>query len=399
MPDGALWILSHTDNPRFPYRIEILSGSERVIALWVQDKWPGSGKQIFCLREGQMEEPESPFREIERVPVVRLDRFGKQLSVILDRPNRKRCNFLFLEKRYKNRPGSYEQIFFRTQSGMQQHRSNSRVQLHSHGAYRILIDSGERYPWRFRGAPSERRRLAAGDYALEVATEIAAVVERKTFDNILSDFGSIRVLHARLDDLSRFSHAAMVIEAQYRDFLDPRKLNGRWPASHAARVLAELHVLHPQLQIIYAGSRTSAQQWCEAWFAGRARELWHRAQDERSEQNPDEPSGNRSTLEVGEPPTLYAPVSSAADSSHQLRHTILTDETLSDPFTIEDLRQRFPHLPDGRIRSMLQTLKIAGQIERHGSGRAARWHRRTPRPGKDSNDRPEASPATGSAPD
>jgi hypothetical protein len=76
------------------------------------------------------------------------------------------------------------------------------------GAYRVVVDSAERYPWKFGGVPTERRRLPAGDYAVEVHGELA----------------------------------------------------GRRPASHAARVLSELHVLHPTVQIIYAGSRKAVEQ-------------------------------------------------------------------------------------------------------------------------------------------
>ncbi len=391
MQTQAVWILSSTGNPRFPYRVEIRRGEERILALWLQNKWPGSGKQIFCLREGGSEDEAAPdttdFDEIERVQITHLERYGKQLSVVLDRPTRKRCNFLFLEKRYKNKPGTYEQIFFRTQTGMQQHRSGSRVQLHAHGAYRILIDSGERYPWRFTGPPTERRRLPVGDYALELDGALAAILERKTFENILSDFAALRVLHAKLDDLGRWEHAAMVIEAEYRDFLSPRKLKGRWPASHAARVLAELHVLHPSVQIVYAGSRKSAEQWADAWFAARAKDIWHRNQDDRTfhgrpserEQRSRQPAADIrpvATQLLGEPPPVYGSrrVRNTRDTAHALRSLILVGD-LPDPFTIQDLRLQFPDLPDQRIRSTLQALKQQGRLERVGSGRRSAWRR------------------------
>ncbi|MFP4484602.1 MAG: ERCC4 domain-containing protein [Spirochaetaceae bacterium] len=369
---NALWIVSETGNPRFPYRIEIRRDDEQVIALWVQDKWPGGGKQIFCLREGQDdgsgEYDPAELRELERVRVVKLERFGKQLSVILDRPARKRCNFLFLEKRYRNKPGTYEQIFFRTQTGMQQHRSVSRVSLHRHGAYLVVIDSGERYPWKFGGAPTTRRKLPAGDYALDVDGEVIAVAERKTFENLLTDFATLRVLHGKLEDLSRWRHAAMVIEAQYRDFLDTRKLAGRRPASHVARVLAELHVRHPTVQIIYAGSRKAAAQWCAAWFQGRAKEAWHRKEDER---------GSVAAEGRGEPPLAYGDraVTSTADGTAELRRSILEGGALASPFAIQELRELHPYVSDARIRSVLQALRREGRIEREGSGRAARWRR------------------------
>jgi hypothetical protein len=180
---------------------------------------------------------------------------------------------------------------------------------------------------------------------------------------MLSDFGSVRVLHEKLRDLSRRQHAALVIEAEYRDFLDTAKLAGRWPAAHAARVLSELHVLHPGVQIVYAGSRKAAEQWCSAWFAARAKDLWHRRQDEPASQT------------VGEASAVYGagPVSSPADTSEALRRVILQGPELPRPFSIADLRATFPGVPDGRLRSVLQTLRREGRIESVGAGRAARW--------------------------
>ena len=377
MSADALWIVSQTGNPRFPYRVEIRRGGERVLALWVQDKWPGSGKQIFCLREGEDEGSgefdAAELPEVERVRVTRLERYGKQLSVILDRPTRKRCNFLFLEKRYKNKPGTYEQIFFRTQTGMQQHRSASRVALHGHGAYRVVIDSGERYPWKLGGAPTTRRKLPAGDYAVEVDGELLAVAERKSFDNLLTDFASIRVLHGKLDDLSRWRHAAVVIEAQYRDFLDTRKLAGRWPATHAARVLAELHALHPTVQFIYAGSRKAAGQWCAAWFAAQARDAWQRRRDEPAPESWAAEGGTQ----LGQPPPVHGDraVSSPADSGEEIRRSILAGGALASTFSIQELRELHPDVSDTRIRSVLQALRKEGRIERIGTGPKTKWRR------------------------
>ncbi|MGC8900817.1 MAG: hypothetical protein ACP5OF_05100 [bacterium] len=45
--------------------------------------------------------------EVERVPVVSLNRYGKRLAVVLDRAINKRCDFLFLTKRYKTQEGEY----------------------------------------------------------------------------------------------------------------------------------------------------------------------------------------------------------------------------------------------------------------------------------------------------
>ncbi|MFP4153283.1 MAG: ERCC4 domain-containing protein [Alkalispirochaeta sp.] len=412
-PDN-LWILSATGNPRFPFRIEIRHRRRREVVLWAQDRWPGGGKQIFCIREGEPDGTPQDFEELERVRIVHLEWTGKQLSLILDRPNRKRCNFLFLTRRYRNKPGSYEQIFFRTQQGMQQHRSGARVELGGHGAYRVVIDSAERYPWTFAGVPTERRQLAAGDYACEIDHELVAVAERKTFENLMGDIGRMQVLHAKLADLERTPHAALVIEAEYRDFLDPKKLDGYYSAAHLARILGELHVIHPGIQIIYAGSRKSAEQWCRGWFVARAR-LHHRDGDASREEHryrrglqydeavpgrddgyPDEMDDDRPDT-VAEPPPAQSPtrrapsrqntgrhrppsrppgpaVSDPGDTRQEIRACVLSSPQLPRPFVFGDLRRRFPHAGDAVIRAVLQELRRAGRLTSSGRGRGTRWH-------------------------
>ena len=119
------------------------------------------------------------------------------------------------------------------------------------------------------GARVERRSLPAGDYALLRDGEPIAVAERKTFADVIADFGAPLVLHERLGALEAQPRPALVIETQYADFLDPERTRP-WPAAHAARVLAELAALHPKLPVVYAGSRKLANHWAVRWFAAVA---------------------------------------------------------------------------------------------------------------------------------
>ncbi len=115
---------------------------------------------------------------------------------------RKRCDLLFLSKPYKDRPGEkYEQIFWLTQRSIEQHRPSAKlVGRPDHRDMTIRIASNEQYPWRFPGAQVERGSLSVGDYALVDGADTVAVVERKTLDNLLADFGTMPVLHQRLAD-------------------------------------------------------------------------------------------------------------------------------------------------------------------------------------------------------
>lgn len=123
MPAGT-WILQRCDDDRFPYRILVLDAQERaVIVLRAQDRWPAANRNIFCLREDPENAQPEPAEELERVPSVALQRRGVRISVVLDRSRYKRCNFLFLRREYKKRPGeSYEQIYWQTQTSRTQRR-------------------------------------------------------------------------------------------------------------------------------------------------------------------------------------------------------------------------------------------------------------------------------------
>lgn len=209
----STWRIETTSDKKFPYRITIIENNKVILNLFAQDKWPGTKGNIFCLQSRENINPDD-FQIIEEVPIVSLRRFGKKLSVVLDRSLKKRCEFLFLEKKYKNKEGTYEQIFFRTQMAIKQHRSKSSLNLRANvEELNLIIDSSERYAWKFTGHQTQTQKLNAGDYALLLNDEIVAVVERKTFDNMLSDAGQIQLLHQQLTELSLYPHVALVIEA------------------------------------------------------------------------------------------------------------------------------------------------------------------------------------------
>jgi len=357
VPMPATWIVERTANRRFPYRVTIEQGGRLVLALRAQARWPGPGAQIFCLRERELD-PAEPLELVERAGVAQLTRVGRKLTVTLDRGSRKRCEFLTVLKPAKDGRGHYEQIFFRTESGIRAHRSRSRIELRGTetAPVRVVIDSLERYPWRFPGALVERRKLATGDYALLDGERSVAVIERKSYDNLLGDFGMVQALHQQLADLASHPAAALVIEADYRDFLDPKRLGGRWPAPHAARVLAEIAALHPTLPVIYAGNRKLANLWTWRYFRAVAAS--------REAREPE------LALEVGRRFDAGAREPGVDD---QVRHAILHE--LPVPFAMTQLAERFPGESPVRLRRVLRQLVRAGRVARVGSGRGAKWAR------------------------
>ncbi|MCS7216013.1 MAG: ERCC4 domain-containing protein [Thermodesulfovibrio sp.] len=261
----TFYILESVNNSKFPYRLTIRQGEKILLALRVQDKWPGQKSNIFCIRE-ENGELEPSIEEIERVSVISLQRFGKRLSVVLDRLMKKRCDFLFLKKKYKKKDGEYEQIFWRTQKALRERRPKVKLTTYRTDKLNIIIGSSEKYPWKFPECSVERAKLTVGDYALKDNKEILAVVERKTFDNLLSEFGRMPIFHQQLGELSTYKHSALVIEANYSDFLKSDKLKIYTP-TFAAKAIAELYALHPHLTIVFAGNRKLANEWTLRFFS------------------------------------------------------------------------------------------------------------------------------------
>lgn len=357
----AYWIVERTRSRRFPFRISIEQGGRLLLAVRAQSAWPGPGQQIFCLRERALDQDE-PLEPVERVPIANLTRIGRKLALVLDRPSRKRCEFLTVAKPHTGREGTYEQIFFRTESGIRSHRSRTRVELRpgpkpDQEPLRIVIDSGERYPWRFPGAAVERKKLPAGDYALLDGDRLTAVIERKSFDNFIAELGAIQALHHQLADLASQERAVLVVEAQYADFLDEKKLRGRWPPAHLARVVAELTAMHPKLPIVFAGNRKLANLWAERFFAACA------AQGEAE-------SAQLSLIK--ETLAGYDAYPRGPGLDGQVREAVLTG--LGSEFAFADLAGRFPDAKPARLRRVLSELRHAGRVSCTGRGLTARWH-------------------------
>jgi ERCC4-type nuclease len=353
---SALWRVERTVSRQFPVRISIDQDGRRIIAVRAKAVWPGPGQNIFCLREQEFD-PAEPLVLLEQVPVASFTRVGRKLSVVLDRPQRKRCEFLVVEKPRRDGNGTYEQVFFRTESGIRAHRSRSRLELRpAPETLTIVIDSAERYPWRFPGATVTKRKLAVGDYGLLTGGQIAGVVERKSFDNLLGDVGALQALHHQLADLSSFPVSALVIEAEYRDFLDPARLAGRWPAAHLARVLAELTALHPRLPIIYAGNRKSANLWTHQLFLALAsRDAAPTAQL------------------VLETVARYDATPRTTPMDEQIRYAAL--HVMSNPFSGGELAARCPDASKAAVNRVIERLRSEGLLRREGRGRSTMWHR------------------------
>ena len=188
-----------------PFLVRLPLGPDGIV-LKVRDTWPRTAK-IYC--HAALEWPADP-DVIERVPARSCVRRGAAIDLVLDRGRENRSQFVFTRARGR------EMIFWQSARTARQARPN--VSLPTKRAagrvLEILVDSHERYPWRFNAqqATTERRALPAGDYAVEVDGWIVAAVERKSLADLVGTLtgGKLRYLLAALADVPR---SALVVES------------------------------------------------------------------------------------------------------------------------------------------------------------------------------------------
>lgn len=353
---NTYWILEATGSEKFPYRIRIKKSDQTLLLLKVQDRWPGPKGNIFCIREEDTKSSQ-PLEELERIPVVSINRYGKRLAVVLDRPIHKRCDFLFLKKKYKTKEGEYEQIFWRTQAALRQRRPKVKLITRGEPALHILIDKKERYPWNFKGCRLERQSLPVGDYALLTEDGITAVIERKTFENFVADFGNLAPLHQRLGEMEAYKYPAVVVEAMYADFLNPDKLKFYAP-SFAAKVIAEIHVFHPKINIVFAGNRKLANQWALRFFSAIV--------SQKEDSLPKKVA--EALAEYGSPPETKGGL------YYRIKKKIQDDFPLE--FGLTELEKSFPDASPVLIEKNLKSLKKEGLLMSSGRGKNKKWRMR-----------------------
>jgi hypothetical protein len=229
------------------------------------------------------------------------------------------------------------------------------VELAARAELDLVIDVQEKYPWRFPSARVTRRPLAAGDYALVRGEELLAVVERKTPANLLHDIGALRALHQGLAELASQPRAALVVEAQYGDFLDAERVRP-WPPAHVGRVLAEIAALHPRLPIVYAGNRKLANHWALGWFSAVAADL-----------------AKNAPLFVSDVLARWDGPPADGGLDRRIREAALLGTTA--PFRPAQLRACVPGASEQRVLRVLNALRREGRVRCTGRGPAARWER------------------------
>lgn len=249
---GSFVVVRNPDtDSTLPYLISVpVAGGSLVLK--ARDTWPRTAK-VYCHRADSWPEDAEI---VEKVGVVSCVRRGVAVDLVLDRARENRSQLVFTRMRTGR-----EGIFWQSSRTVRQARPGIRVptrRASSHAELPILVDTRERYPYRFarQQARVERRVLTAGDYAVELDGEIVAAVERKTLADLSSRLveGSLPFLLAELSTLRR---AAIVVEDRYPEVF---KLAHVAPG-FVADLLATVQVRYPSIPIVFCETRPLAEEW------------------------------------------------------------------------------------------------------------------------------------------
>jgi len=222
------------------------------LVLKAGETWPGTTK-VYCHRaDGWPDEADI----VEDVAVRSCLRKGVAIDLVLDRGNRKRSQFVFTTLQ-----SGREAIFWQTARTTRAARPGVRVpgrRASGLGRFTILVDSRERYPYRFvkQQADTERQALPAGDYGVVDDAGIVALVERKSLADLAGGLvdGSLAFLMA---DLSGYPCAAVVVEDRYSSLFKHEHVAG----GRLADLLARHQARYPMVPIVFGETRPLAEEW------------------------------------------------------------------------------------------------------------------------------------------
>jgi hypothetical protein len=229
------------------------------LALKARDSWPRTSR-VYCHRlDGWPADADI----IEDVPVLECHRRGVAVDLVLDRKREYRSQFVFTRM-----AGGREGIFWQTRKVASTARPGARIPGRRisdlPGTLTILVDTRERYPYRFakQQAETERLALVAGDYAVRDAkSTIVAAVERKTIGDLAGSLndGSLAFELAKLSSLPR---SALVVEDRYAALLK----HAHAPTGYLPDLLARVQVRYPETPIVFLETRSLAEEWTYRWL-------------------------------------------------------------------------------------------------------------------------------------
>ncbi|MFK5634106.1 MULTISPECIES: histone-like nucleoid-structuring protein Lsr2 [unclassified Ornithinimicrobium] len=257
MPQDFVVARNPEEGTTLPYLLRVPLGPDGIV-LKAKEPWPRTGK-VYCHRAaGWPREPEV----LEQVPTRSCVRRGASIDLVLDRGRENRSQFVLTRIR-----GGREAIFWQTARTAKQARPAVALPTargSGVSALEIVVDSHERYAWRFehQQATTVRRALRAGDYAVTSGDTVLAAVERKSLPDLVSTLTSGRMRYV-LADLATLPSAAVVVEDRYSAVF---RLDRVRPAV-VADALGECQARFPAVPIVFCETRALAQEWTYRFLA------------------------------------------------------------------------------------------------------------------------------------
>ena len=258
----TLKIYNNKKDPRFKYLVKITKGGKKVVTLKSTAKWPMAQNNLFCIRT---DDKTHKSNLVEETPITVYKKTNNRIMIVLDRRSNKRCQFLYIKRKYKDKNEFYEQIFWQTQQSLKQAKLKSTIQVRAPKDLLIYKDSNEKWGWTFGDTIKvEKEKLRLGDYAIKKDGKILAVVERKTINDFLSGINNLSAFHHTLADLENIPHSALVIEGNLSRILDSKK---KYMApAFVLKCVTEISAMHPKLKIMFLDSKKLATLWTKTYF-------------------------------------------------------------------------------------------------------------------------------------
>jgi hypothetical protein len=244
-----------------PFLICVPIGPEGLV-LKTRETWPRTSK-VYCHRaEGWPPDAEV----LERLAVRTCSRRGPAIDLVLQRARENRSQIVVTRARGR------EMIFWQSPRTAKQARPNVALPTRraSGQIIEIVVDTAEKYPYAFghQQATTIRRRLPAGDYAVELDGVVVAAVERKGLADLAASLLSGKLTYA-LAELAALPRAALIVEERYGALFKLEHVAG----GQVADALAEAQARFPAVPVMFAETRPLAQEWTYRFLGAALSEL------------------------------------------------------------------------------------------------------------------------------